>query len=111
MKTQNKILLTIPSVLSLLFLLAMWFPKKIPLLTPTTTIYQIEVLSILVLMLVQLIILLYKLWSFKNISKSEKSEWTWYLILFNTIAALFLIWSKIDKMKIANMSEENEQLS
>jgi len=52
--------------------------------------------------LFQIIYLLKKLWSFKNIDKSIKNDWTWLLIFFAVICSPIFIWKKYEKFNILN---------
>jgi hypothetical protein len=88
----TKILLTIPSVLSFLYMFTFWFPTKFVWLIPSIKVYYIQMLALQILTVGQLIFLIVRLWSFKNIKKSVKSNWTWYLILFNFITCPIYIW-------------------
>jgi len=64
--------------------------------------YYIQVGILDTLLIIQLIVLIKKLWSFKNLDKSAKIEWTIYMIIFNTIAILIMIWSKLDEFEKIN---------
>lgn len=102
MTKATKVVLTIPSVLSLSYLLTFWFPTKFLWLVPSMDAYYIQVGTLQVLTILQLGILMRKLWSYKNVEKSKKTHWTWLLILFNSIAALIFIWKGVDEFEEVN---------
>ena len=89
-----KILLTIPSVLEWVYLIACIFPEDFARIAPADM-YNTQVAVITSLRLIQIIILLLILWRFKNLEKSKKWEWTWIMILFTMIGAPLFIWKKI----------------
>ena len=64
--------------------------------------YYIQVGTLQALTILQLVILIRKLWSFKNLEKSKKSDWTWLLILFNSITSLIFIWKRVDEFEELN---------
>ena len=104
MKKITKILLTIPSVLGLSYMLTFWFPVEFHWLVPSMKAYYIQIGILQGLNIIQLVILLRKLWSFKNLEKSRKTDWTWILILFNSIASLIFIWKRVDEFEELNKS-------
>jgi hypothetical protein len=104
MTTLNKILLSIPSVLGLSYMVTFWFPQEFIWLIPTMDAYYIQIATLQGLTIIQLVILIKKLWSFKNLEKSRKSDWTWILILFNSIASLIFIWKRVDEFAEKNES-------
>lgn len=79
-----------------------WFPQEMHWLVPTMEAYYIQVGVLKLMTIIQLVVLLRKLWSFKNLEKSKKSEWTWALILFNLIASLIYIWKRLDQHEELN---------
>lgn len=99
MKRTTKILLTIPSILGLSYMVTFMFPVEFHWLVPTMKAYYIQIGIFQGLTIIQLIILIRKLWSFKKLEKSIKSDWTWILILFNSIASLIFIWKRVDKFE------------
>jgi heme/copper-type cytochrome/quinol oxidase subunit 4 len=102
MRKSTKILLSIPSFLVLSYMVTLWFPTKFLWLAPTMNEYYIQIFIIQGLTIIQLIFLIKKLWSFKNLEKSKKSEWTWILILFSSISSLIFIWNKVDEFEVLN---------
>ncbi|MDX1446968.1 hypothetical protein [Lishizhenia sp.] len=106
MKKANKILLTIPSILGLSYMPTVWIPKEFHWLVPSMKAYYIQVGTLQALTILQLVILIRKLWSFKNLEKSKKSDWTWLLILFNSITSLIFIWKRVDEFEELNNKKE-----
>jgi len=108
MSIISKILLTIPSILALSYMVTYAFPVEFHWLTPTMEVYYIQVGILQGLTLLQLIILIRKLWSFKHVEKSKKSEWTWLLIIFNSISSLIFIWKHVDNLSDLNRMNSDE---
>jgi hypothetical protein len=102
MTKTNKILLTIPSILGLSYMMTFWFPTEFRWLVPSMKAYYIQIGALQALTILQLVILIRKLWSFKNLEKSRKSNWTWLLILFNSITSLIFIWKRVDEFEELN---------
>jgi len=111
MTKANKILLTIPSILGLSYMLTIWFPTEFHWLVPSMKAYYIQVGTLQALTILQLVILIRKLWSFKNLEKSKKSDWTWLLILFNSITSLIFIWKRVDEFEELNNKNKAQHLS
>ena len=72
------------------------FPTEFHWLVPSMKAYYIQIIILQTLTIIQVIVLIRKLWSFKNLEKSKKSNWTWILIVFNSISSLIFIWEKVD---------------
>ncbi len=102
MNKKKKISLTIPSILGLSYMLTFSFPTEFRWLVPSMKIYYIQIGTLQGLTILQLVILIRKLWSFKNLERSKKSNWTWILILFNPISILIFIWKKVDHFEELN---------
>ena len=105
MTQANKILLTIPSILGLSYMLTFWFPTEFHWLVPSMKVYYIQVGTLQALTILQLVILIRKLWSFKNLEKSKKMDWTWLLIIFNLITSLIFIWKRVDEFEELNIKK------
>lgn len=71
--------------------------------------YYLQAGIIQALTITQLVILLRKLWSFECLEKSQKTEWTVLLILFNMVTSLIFIWKKMDEFEKKNLDRQNEQ--
>ena len=85
-------------------MLISWFPTELHWLTPSMKAYYIQVGTLQALIILQLVILIKKLWSFKNLEKTRKTEWTWLLILFSSISALIFLWKRVDEFEEINKS-------
>lgn len=57
----------------------------------------------------QVAILIKKLWSFENLKKSKKSDWTFFLVFFNSISSLIFIWKKVDQFDKMNRKYSTQQ--
>ena len=101
MNRTTKILLTLPSIIAIGYILTSMF-TGLNWLAPTMKAYYIQIGILDTLLIMQLIVLTKKIWSFKNLGKSAKIEWTIYLIIFNIIATLIVIWSKLDEFENIN---------
>ena len=104
-KTQ-KILLSVPTVLGLLFSVTYFFPSKFGWLIPDMRTYYIQVFTIQALTIIQLIVLIRRLWHYKSLTRSKKNEWTWLLILFSQITTLLFIWKKDEEFHLINDEQE-----
>lgn len=102
MKTTLKILLSIPSILNMVYYFTFWFPEKYTWLIPTMDAYHFQLISLALLTTVQLIILIKKLWSFKYIEKSTKHNWTGLLVVFTSVSSLIFIWKKMGELEVKN---------
>lgn len=102
MNKTNKILLTIPSVLGLSYILTFLFPTELQWLVTSMKVYYIQIGILQGLTILQIAILIRKVWSFKNLERSRKSNWTWILILFNQIFCLIFIWKTVDEFEALN---------
>jgi len=78
------------------------FPEETHWLVPTMRVYYIQLISIFTFSIIQLIYLIRKLWSYKNLKKSIKTNWTWLLIIYTSITSLIFIWKKIDEFENSN---------
>lgn len=106
MTKTRKIWLTIPPILTFSYTFTFWFPTEFHWLVPSMKVYYLQVGTLQALTMAQLIILIRKLWSFKNIDKSKKTDWTWLLLLFTTVTSLIFIWKKADEFEKLNNSEK-----
>jgi len=99
LKTSLKVCLSIPSILVLVYVWTFVFPEEFQWLVPSMNAYYTQLSVLQGLRLIQVVILIKKLMSFKTLEKSKKSDWVWYLIIFNTIACLIFIWKKMDEFE------------
>jgi hypothetical protein len=84
------------------------FPEKFTWMIPDMKTYYILSLTIKALLIIQTVILIVRVWSYKNVSKSIKTNWTWLLILFGIITSLIYIWKKDNELiEISNTVHNN----
>lgn len=102
MERTHKILLSIPSILGILYMLTFIYPTKFVWLIPDMTAYYALTISINVAVLTTLIILIRRLWNFKSVDRSKKSNWTWLMIIFNSLTILIYIWKIDDQLTTEN---------
>ncbi len=76
-----------------------FFPLKFNSFVPSIETYHLQLGTIQIMIFVQLVILIKKLWSFKNLEKSRKWDWTWILIAFNLVTSLVFIWKKVEEFE------------
>lgn len=62
--------------------------------------YQIPIVNGLVFL--QIGYLIFRLWAYKNLSKSKKTKWTTLLVIFNVVSGLIFIWKKEKEFGIKN---------
>ncbi len=102
MKSHTKILLSLPSIIGLVYLCTFIYPKWIAWFSNNVVSYEFQIPIINSLLLIQLGYLIYRLWGYKNVDKEKKSEWTFFLIVFNVIACLIYIWKKDGQFELMN---------
>ena len=102
MKSPTKILLSIPSIIGLAYMWTFIDPKSIAWISNNIVPFEFQSPIITSLILIQLGYLIYRLWSYKNIVREKKSEWTFLLIIFNVITCLIYIWQKDDQFESKN---------
>jgi hypothetical protein len=83
------------------------YPEKFTWLIPDMKTYYILTLTIKALLIIQIVILIVRVWSYKNISKSIKINWTWLLLLFGIITSLIYIWKKDNELIEINNTVHN----
>jgi hypothetical protein len=99
LKKRTKILLSIPSVISLLLFVVIVFPFLNFKVFPTMGSYNIVTYSVFLITLIQLIYLIRYLWKIDSIDKKVKIDWTVLMIIFSQIASLIFIWKKVDEFE------------
>jgi hypothetical protein len=102
MNLPSKLFLSIPPLIGIIYSLTFfnvdffkWFNNNI---VPFE--YQNALISAVTLPHIGYLI--YRLWSYNNIAKKTKTEWTVLLIWFNVISSLFYIWKKDDEFRQRN---------
>jgi len=108
MKKTHKILVSIPLVVFLVYVLIFPFNSISRWLYPTMNAYYIQVGILQVSNLVIMVVLLRKLWSFKHIERSKKTEWTWLLILFPPVSSVIFVWKSVDRFRDLNAEVEHK---
>jgi len=106
MKKSQKILLSIPSIIGLLFMLVFIFPTKFGWLLPDMKNYYIWVTSINVTVIATAIVLIKRIWTLKKTERSTKCIWTFNMVFFHALAILIYVW-KFDRQ----MVRKNKNLS
>ncbi len=92
MKYSLKILLSLPSIIGLVFLITILIPGLKNWVNQNVTATSKIGIYIIGLGIIQFVLLTIRVWSFKNISRNKKGEETFYLFSFNYFAALNYIW-------------------
>lgn len=106
MNISHKILLSIPSIIGLLFMLVFIFPTKFGWLLPNMKSYYIWVISINITVITAAVVLIKRIWTLKKIEKSTKWIWTFNMMFFHALAILIYVW-KIDSQIVI----KNKRLS
>ena len=98
MKLYFKVILTIPAFIGLIYVLTffsvdffLWISKNI---IP----FEYQTLTVGIVSYPPMIYIIYRLWSFKNIEKEIKWNWTFLLILFTIVTMPIYIWKKDDEL-------------
>ena len=108
MKTPQKLLLSLPSVLSGFYMTTFMFPTKFGWLFPDMNSYNIQMIVLNLLVILQIVILLKRLWRYKVLPKQDKTNWTWLLIFFSSITCLIYIWKKDSEFEERNLESKSE---
>ncbi|PIB27880.1 hypothetical protein [Maribacter sp. 4G9] len=99
MSNFTKILLTIPSMIGLVYMWTFIYPKSIAWISNNIVAYEFQNPFVTSLILIQLGYLIHRLWSFKNIQKEKKTNWTLLLVIFNVVTSLIFIWKKYSEFE------------
>ena len=83
-----------PSLVGLVYMWTYIFPKSIAWVSNNIVAYEFQNPIVTGFILIQLGYLIHKLWSFKNLQKERKINWTILLVVFNVITSLIFIWRK-----------------
>lgn len=102
MKTPAKILLSIPSIIGLAYMWTFINPKSIAWFSRNIISYEFQSPLVNILILIQLGYLIFRLWSYKNIEREKKYEWTFLLIAFNVVTCFIYIWKKDNQFELMN---------
>lgn len=99
MNNLTKFLLTIPSIVAILYLLTFFSVDFFQWVTQHLISYKYLDRFVNVIMMIQLVYLIYRIWQYKNINKDNKALWTVLILMFNFIACLLYIWKKDDELR------------
>lgn len=94
MSFGKKSILTIPSIIGIIFMLTFFNVDFFKWLNNNIINYVYQGVIVNGIILFQIIYLIFRLWSYRNIDKETKTKWTWILFLFSFISSLFYIWKK-----------------
>ena len=106
-----KILLTIPSIVGLIYLFTFWSIEFFSWITNNVIGFEYQAPIVNVLILTQIGYLIYRLWNYKNIDKDKKIMWTVLLVIFNCITSLIFIWKKDNEFKQLNKNTVHNTVS
>lgn len=99
MTFKTKILLSIPSIISITYFLTYFlFPEIFTPLINNIGNYYIVTISINLLVILQLVVLIYLIWKYKPLTKAQKWNWTLFLIILQSLGALIFIWNINSKL-------------
>ncbi|KAB2807025.1 hypothetical protein [Phaeocystidibacter luteus] len=106
MRTLSKVLLSIPYLIYMGYVIVFFNPQKLNWVFPDMQSYNLQMSVLAVLMLTSLGIQLRILWSFKNIARSKKVNWTWLQFFFSGIVGLFFIWKKWEEFELLDKAAQ-----
>jgi hypothetical protein len=98
MSKLTKILLTIPSLIWLVYIITFWNNDLFIWVTNNIVSFEYQPLIVGILIYSVLIYLIYRIWSYKNIDKDHKWQWTFFLFIFNVITVPLYVWKKDDEL-------------
>ena len=98
MKLYFKIILTTPVVIGLIHTLTFFSVNFFLWISKNIVPFEYQNLVVSLFFYPALIYLIYRLWSFKNIKKEVKWNWTFLLILFTIVTMPIYIWKKDDEL-------------
>ena len=106
-----KILLSIPSIVGIVYQITFWSIDFFKWITNNLIGFEYQAPIVNGLILIQIAYLIYRLWSFKNIDKDKKTMWTVLLVIFNCVASLIFIWKKDNEFEQLNKNGAVSPLS
>lgn len=104
MNKLTKILLSIPSIVGIIYMLTFLSVDFFKWITNNVIGFEYQGPIVNGIILIQIGYLIYRLWNYKNVEKKIKTEWTWLLIIFNFISSLIFIWKKDSELNRMNKS-------
>lgn len=102
MTKLTKILLTIPSIIGIVYMLTFLSVDFFKWITNNIIDFEYQGIIANGIILMQIGYLIYRLWNYKNVERKIKMEWTWLLIIFNFLSSLIFIWKKDTEFKNLN---------
>ncbi|AKA33839.1 hypothetical protein [Flagellimonas lutaonensis] len=102
MSVLAKIILSIPSLIGIIYMLSFWSIDFFKWISNKIVSYEYQTPIINGLVLLQIGYLIYRLWTYKNLPKSKKTNWTVLLVIFNVVSSLIFIWKKDREFGIEN---------
>lgn len=96
MKLYKKILLTIANLIGLVYLATFFSVDLFRWITNNVMPFEYQNIIINAIYFPSLLYLIHRIWSFKNIEKNIKWNWTLLLIFLNVITISIYIWKKDD---------------
>ena len=102
MTKLTKIILTIPSIVGILYLVSFFSIDFFKWITNNVIGFEYQGPIVNGLILIQIGYLIYRLWSYKSIDKEKKTMWTVLLLIFNSISSLIYIWKKDNEFEKLN---------
>lgn len=98
MKLYFKIILTIPAFIGLIYTLTFFSVDLYLWIINNIISFEYHNLTISIIIYPTIAYLIYRLWSFENIEKEIKWNWTFLLILFSLVTMPIYIWKKDDEL-------------
>ena len=102
MSVLVKVFLSIPSIIGIIYMFSFWSMDFFRWISSTIVSYEYQAPIINGLVLFQTGYLIYRVWTYKNLPKSKKTNWTTLLVVFNVISSLIFIWIKDKELGIEN---------
>ena len=102
MTKLTKIVLTVPSIIGILYLITFFTTDFLAWITTNIIEFKYQAPILNGIILIQLAYLIYRLWNYKNIDKHHKTSWTALLVVFNCVTSIIFIWKKDDEFKRLN---------
>ena len=100
MNIFTKLILSIPSVIGIIYMFSYWSMGFFRWITNNIVSYEYQIPIVNGLILLQIGYLIFQLWGYKRVAKSIKTNWTILLVIFNPLSSLIYIWKKNEKFRI-----------
>jgi hypothetical protein len=107
MKLYLKILLTISYLISLIYALTFWNIDLFLWITNNLVPFEYQNLLVCILYIPALAYLIFRIWTFKNIDKNKKGNWTVLLLFLSVITMPIYIWRKDEVFVNENDNTKN----